>query len=125
MHKISLLGLGLLIVFTGAGCSQQTIQSADKDTQHNIQVLNQQAKQVAKDAKPQLKKLDLGARVTAAITANQNLSGTAIRVDASTNGVRLRGTVKTPAQKALAGRVAQDTIGPGKTVTNALSVKAD
>ena len=106
-----------------AGCSQKTIQSADKDTQHNIQALNQTVTQAAKNARPQLKKLDLGARVTAAITANQNLDGTAIRVDASTNGVRLRGTVKTTAQKALAGRVAQDTIGAGKTVTNELSVK--
>jgi osmotically-inducible protein OsmY len=119
--RYALLGLPAILVV--AGCSQQTIQSADKDTQHNIQVLNHTVNQVAKDAKPQIKKLDLGARVTAAITANQNLAGTNIRVDASTNGVRLRGTVKTPAQKALAGRVAQDTIGPGKTVTNALSIK--
>lgn len=107
-----------------AGCSQQTINSAQKDTQHNVAVVNKKADELAKQAKPELNKLDLGARVTAAIAANQNLRGTAIRVDASPNGVTLRGSVKTAAQKTLAERVARDTLGPGKTVTDELQVKA-
>ncbi len=123
MKKMLIGPLLLTSLLFSAGCSQQTINSADKDTQHNIAVVNKQVDRIAKKAKPQLKKLDLGARVTTAIAANQNLAGTDIRVDADTNGVSLRGTVKTAAQKTLAGQVARDTLGPGKTVTNALSVQ--
>lgn len=115
---LALAGLSL------AGCSQQTLNSAQKDTAHNVAVVNKKADELAKQAKPELNKLDLGARVTAAIAANENLRGTAIRVDASPNGVTLRGSVKTAAQKTLAERVARDTLGPSKTVTNELQVKA-
>ena len=107
-----------------SGCSQQTLNSAQKDTEHNVAVVNKKADELAKQAKPQLDKLDLGARVTGAIAANENLRGTAIRVDAGPHGVTLRGSVKTPAQKALAERVARDTLGPDKTVTDELQVKA-
>lgn len=115
---VAALWLGL------AGCSQQTLNSAQKDTEHNVTVVNKKADELAKQAKPQLNKLNLGGRVTAAIAANENLRGTAIRVDAGPNGVTLRGSVKTPAQKSLAGRVARDTLGPEKTVANELQVKA-
>ena len=92
-----------------AGCSQRTLNSAQQDTQHNINAV-----------KPQLTKLDLGARVTTALkTAGLN----GVRVDASTNGVTLRGTVKSEADKARAGRIAKDTLGPDKPVTNQLTVR--
>ncbi len=92
-----------------AGCSQQTLDSARQDTKHNIN-----------EVKPQLAKLDLGARVTTALkTAGLN----GIRVDASTNGVTLRGSVKSEADKARAGRIAKDTLGSDKTVTNQLTVR--
>lgn len=106
------------------GCSQQTLSSAQHDTERNVSVVNKKADELAKQAKPQLDKFNLGGRVTAAIAANENLRGTAIRVDAGPNGVRLHGSVKTPEQKSLAGRVARDTLGPDKTVTNELQVKA-
>jgi len=80
-------------------------------------------KQLGDEAKPQLDKLDLGARVTAALNANANLPHT-IRVDADTTGVRLRGTVNDAHQKALAGKVAQQTLPAGKVVKNELTVKA-
>ncbi len=92
-----------------AGCSQQTLKSAQQDTQRNI---NQ--------VKPQLTKLDLGARVTAALKA-AGLNG--VRVDAATNGVTLRGSAKSASDKARAGRIAKDTLGPDKTVTNQLTVR--
>lgn len=92
-----------------AGCSQRTLNSAQQDTQHNIN-----------EVKPQLAKLDLGARVTTALkTAGLN----GVRVDASTNGVTLRGSVKSESDKARAERIAKDTLGPDKTVTNQLTVK--
>ena len=91
------------------GCSRQTLDSARQDTTHNIN-----------EVKPQLAKLDLGARVTAALKA-AGLNG--VRVDASANSVSLHGTVGSAADKARAGRIAKDTLGPGKTVDNALTVR--
>ena len=104
-----------------AGCSQQTINSAEKDTIHNIAVVDQKAAKAQKELKPKLSELDEGARVTAAISANNNLP-TTIRVDANLKGVRLVGKVHTAAQKALAGQVARQTVKPGRTVSNALVV---
>ena len=91
------------------GCSRQTLDSARQDTTRNIN-----------EVKPQLAKLDFGARVTAALkTADLN----GVRVDASTDGVTLRGAVKSAQDKARAGRIAKDTLGPDKTVTNQLTVR--
>ena len=105
------------------GCSQQTITSANNDADRNVKAVGQTLDQAAKEAKPKLDSLDLGARVTTAIQANQNLPHDKIRVDASPNGVRLKGEVDTAKQKQLAGQVASDTLGPGKTVDNELTVK--
>ncbi len=109
MKPYTLTPLLLAGVLALAGCSQQTLDSAKQDTKHNIN-----------EVKPQLAKLDLGARVTAALKA-AGLNG--IRVDAGTNGVSLHGTVGSAADKARAGRIAKDTLGPGKSVDNALTVR--
>ncbi len=103
----ALLGLALLL----AGCSQQTLDSAKQDTQRNIN-----------SAKPQLAKLELGSRVT---TALQSADVHGVRVDADTNGVSLHGTVNSAAQKARAGRIARDTLGPDKTVRNDIQVSGE
>lgn len=103
----ALLGLA----FALPGCSQQTLDSAKQDTQRNITA-----------AKPQLAKLELGSRVTAAL---QSADVHGVRVDADTNGVSLRGTVSSAAQKARAGRIARDTLGSGKTVKNDIQVSSE
>lgn len=103
----ALLGVALTI----AGCSQQTLDSAKQDTQRNIN-----------NAKPQIAKLELGSRVTAAL-ASANVHG--VRVDADTNGVSLHGTVNSAAQKARAGRIARDTLGPDKTIKNDIQVNGE
>lgn len=100
---LAFIGLAAL-----SGCSQQTLQSAQHDTQRNLAA-----------AQPQLAKLELGTRVTAALQA-ANVHG--VRVDAGTNGVSLHGTVNSNAQKARAGQIARDTLGPSKTVSNQLQV---
>lgn len=103
----------LALMLTGlalSGCSQQTLDSAKQDTQRNITA-----------AKPQLAKLELGSRVTAAL-ASANVHG--VRVDAGTDGVSLHGTVNSAAQKARAGRIARDTLGPDKTVKNEIAVSS-
>ncbi len=97
-----------------AGCSQQTIDSASKDVAHDAAI-------VKREAGPNLRKLGLGARVTAALRANQNLPAT-IRVDASEAGVFLRGSVKTSEQKKLAERIARETLSGKYAVQNDLKV---
>lgn len=102
----ALLGLAL----APAGCSQQTLDSAKQDTQRNLQ-----------NAKPQLAKLELGSRVTAAL---QSADVHGVRVDADTGGVRLHGIMHSASQKARAGRIARDTLGPGKRVDNEIELDA-
>jgi osmotically-inducible protein OsmY len=104
-----------------AGCSQQTVQSATHDMSKDIQAANQDVNNLGAKAQPTLNKLDIGARVTAALRANANLPST-IRVDASGDGVRLRGKVETEHQKNLAGQIAQETLPSGLTVSNQLTV---
>jgi len=117
---------------TMSGCSQQTMNQAQQDMKHDVAVANQKANEAAQQLRPeaqklqqkiqpQAQKLDLGARVTAALAVNANLPHT-IRVDASTDGVRLRGKVKTAQQKQLAGQIAQQTVPAGKKVQNQLVV---
>lgn len=107
--------------FAFPGCSQQTLEGVRKDTEQNLKVVEREGKRVERKARPQLSKLDNGARVTAALRLNKKLPRT-IRADGDTTGVRLKGTVATNAEKALAGQVAQDTLGEGKMVRNELIV---
>ena len=104
-----------------AGCSQETLDSASRDVKKDAAIVDRETQRAERKARPQLQKLGLGARVTAALKANQNLPGT-IRVDAGEDGVFLRGKVKTEAQKNLAGRIARDTLAADKSVTNDLEV---
>lgn len=111
-------GFSLALV---SGCSAQTLEGARKDTEQNLRVVEREAKRVERKARPQLSKLDNGARVTAALRLNKKLPKT-IRADGDTNGVRLKGTVATEAQKDLAELIAHDTLGEEKTVRNELMV---
>ena len=112
----ALLGLGIAL----AGCSQQTLDSAKNDAQHNAAAVNQQAQQAEQQARPQLDKFKMQSRVTTALAA-ANLP-TSIHVRADAGGVYLRGTVFSMMNKVRAGQVARDTLGPGKVVHNQLQV---
>lgn len=119
------IGAGaLLTLLSAAGCSPETISSAQKDVARNREVVEREAARVERKARPQLTKLQRGARVTAALKANEKLPKT-IRVDAGETGVTLRGSVDTAAQKALAERIARDTLSDDKTITNELKIKGD
>lgn len=112
----ALLGLGAALT----GCSQQTLDSAKHDAQHNAAAVNQQAQQAERQARPQIDKLKLQSRVTAALAA-ANLP-TTIHVRADADGVYLRGTVDRAGDKKRAGQIARDTLGPGKVVHNQIQV---
>lgn len=103
-----------------AGCSQQTLNSAQNDANHNAAVVNQKAQEAERQARPQLDKFGMQSRVTAALTAAS--LPTTIHVRADADGVYLRGNVKTAEDKVRAGRIARDTLGPDKTVHNELNV---
>ena len=113
------LGLAACAAALLSGCSQQTISSANHDANHDIGVVSRAASQAARDARPQVQKAALGARVTAALEA-ANLHG--IRVDAAPDGVSLVGHVGSAADKQRALQIARDTLGPGKTVHSRLTV---
>ena len=124
--------VALLVAVVMGGCSRQTIEGAAQDTARNAVVVEREAKRaerklrptvnkLGREIKPALNKAGIGFRVKTALTASERLPKT-IRVDADATGVRLVGTVKTPEQKALAGRIARQTLGEGKTVRNELRV---
>ena len=117
-----LLPTASVLLWAGSGCSQETLKSAASDAQKNVVIVNREAQRAERKARPQLNKLAVGARVTAALKANQNLPAT-IRVDADEDGVKLRGSVRTAAEKSLAERIARDTLKSDKTVQNDLEVK--
>ena len=120
MVKLSYFLALLAPLFVLAGCSQQTLDSAKHDAGQDAAIVNRETQRAAKNAQPQMAKLRLGTRVTAAL---QSADIHSIRVDADTNGVSLHGTVDTASQKARAGRIAQDTLGPEKNVDNQIHVR--
>ena len=122
----------IALAFVTAGCSQETVNSAAKDAAQNTAIVQRESNRaerklrpVIADAKkqvePGLQKLDLGVRATAALKLNRNLPST-IRVDADTDGVRLRGSVRTADEKKLAERIVRDTLPPGAGLHNDLSI---
>lgn len=125
MRKSALTIFPALIAFgvAGTGCSQQTLDSAKSDAQHNASAVNDQAQKAERQARPQLDKLKLQSRVSAALAA-ANLP-TTIHVRADADDVYLRGTVNSAGDKARAGRIARDTLGENKTVHNQIQVNGD
>lgn len=112
----ALIGLWM----AGAGCSQQTLDSAKSDAQHNASAVHDQAQKAERQARPQIDKLKLQSRVTTALAA-ANLP-TTIHVRADADGVYLRGTVDSAGDKKRAGQIARDTLGPDKAVHNQIQV---
>lgn len=120
LKPLSTLYLAFCSLAAASGCSQQTLDSAGHDARQDAAVVNRETQRAVKNAKPQMEKLRLGTRVT---TALQSADIHGIRVDADTNGVSLHGTVDTAAQKTRAERIAQETLGPDKTVDNQIKVR--
>jgi osmotically-inducible protein OsmY len=121
------------VLIVAGGCSRQTLEGAAQDTARNVQTAERGAREaertlrphvakLQKEVKPALTKAEMGLRVKTALTASEKLPKT-IRVDADETGVRLRGRVRTRAEKVLAGRIAEQTLGEGKTVRNQIEVK--
>ena len=112
------LGLGGALALLG-GCSQQTINSAQHDVQHDAAAVTQAAQKAALQAQPQLHKAGMGARVTAALQA-ADVHG--VRVDAGPDGVTLVGQANSRADKERILRIAHETLGPGKIVRSRIMI---
>ncbi|MGO8672244.1 MAG: BON domain-containing protein [Capsulimonadaceae bacterium] len=117
----TIVGLLAAASLLWAGCSAKSEQTTSQNVSRGVSAVGQEANRIVVQAKPALTELGLGARVTTALRANANLPDT-IRVDAGVGGVRLRGQVFSMHQKALAGRVAKQTVPAGITVSNQLVV---
>ena len=117
--KSHYVGAALLLLAL-PGCSQQTLNSAQNDAAHNAAVVSQQAQEAEKKARPEFAKADLQGRVQTALVVAHLPSTIHVRADGG--GVYLRGTVNNRQDKARAGQIARDTIGPDKAVHNELQV---
>ena len=134
----------LLVLSTAllAGCSQETINSAQRDISQNTENVKKEVARAEKKAAPviaaakpvtdaikregaeKIEQAKIGGRVLAALRANENLPST-IRVDAAPDakGVTLRGKVRSSEEKRLAEKVARATVGEEKSVKNDLTVE--
>ena len=115
--------MAALLLAALPGCSQQTLSSAQNDANHNAAVVSQKAQEAEKKARPEFAKADLQGRVQAALVVAHLPSTVHVRADAG--GVYLRGTVNDRQDKARAGQIARDTLGPDKTVHNELQVSVE
>ena len=116
--KIWLLSMGVAALT--AGCSQQTLNSAQHDVQHDAAAVNRETQRAARKARPQLSQFQTGARVKAALVAADIQT---VRVDVGPDGVALVGHVGSQADKARAVQIAQDTLGPDKVVRSRIVVQ--
>lgn len=101
-----------------AGCSQQQkveAGNASKRAENQIQQATATAKHDLTDGTITLK-------VKSAMNASDKLNTSAVNVDTKDKVVHLRGAVADSDQKALAERIAKDTVGQDVTVANELAV---
>ncbi len=112
----------VLLLATLPGCSQRTLNSAQNDANHDATVVNQKAQEAEKQARPELDKLGMQSRVSAALAA-ANLPST-VHVRADADGVYLRGSVQSAGDKALAGQIARRALGADKKVRNEIQVSS-
>ena len=105
------------------GCSQQTLNSAQSDANYNAAVISRKAQEAEKRARPEFAKADLQGRVQTALAVAHLPSTVHVRADAG--GVYLRGTVNGRQDKARAGQIARDTLGPDKAVHNEIQVSGN
>lgn len=102
-----------------AGCSQQQKVEAGNAAQK----AQTQIEQAANEAKHDLTDGGITVRVKGAMTTSDKLDTSAINVDTKDKIVHIRGAVPDANQKALAERIAKDTVGHDVKVVNELAVR--
>jgi osmotically-inducible protein OsmY len=101
-----------------AGCTQQQKVEAGNASKR----AQTQLEQTAAKAKHDLADGSITLKVKSAMNASDKLNTSAINVDTKDKVVHLRGAVTGADQKALAERIAKDTVGTDVSVVNELAV---
>jgi osmotically-inducible protein OsmY len=105
-------------LFAIAGCTHQQKVEAGNASQR----AENQLKQATAEAKKGLTDGAITFRVKSALMASSKLDTSSLNVDTKDRVSHLRGAVPTADQKALAERIAKDTVGPDVRVVNELAV---
>jgi len=124
MAVVAAAALGL------AGCNpndQAKVQAQSDRAGQNMKAAAQNAgvqlKQASANAKHDLTDGTITFKVKNAMSASDKLNTSGINVDTKDKVVHLRGAVADANQKALAERIAQDTVGKDVQVVSELAVK--
>src|SRR5689334_4033179 len=112
--------LGLAAALALSGCSRQ--QQAEAGSQ--AQRAKSQTQQAVSKARQQLSDGSITAKVKTAMMASDKLQTGGIDIDTANRVVHLKGSVPDASQKALAERIAKDTVGPDVRVVSDLTVNA-
>src|SRR5690349_2017074 len=121
------LGFTGLVILAGCNSQQQSdVNAAVKDVGTTVKEVGKEAKGGLKQGQKVAADTLLSGHVKTAMVASSKLDSSQINVDANVAGktVVLRGTVPDAGQKALAERVAKDTVPPGTILTSQLKIKA-
>ena len=113
--------IGLLIFLLAlplAGCSRQERADAGDKAERAAE----QAEHALKDAGKSLSDGSITMKVKSAMSVSDKLNSSDIDVDTKNKVVHLRGTVADENQRALAERIAVDTVGADVKVMNELKV---
>jgi len=114
MSLVAMLGCAVSL----AGCSQQQKAEAG-NAADNAQ---NQVKKAADTAKHDLTDGTITLKVKSAMNSSDKLDTSHINVDTKDKVAHIKGSVPTSDQKALAERIAKDTVGADVKVSNELSV---
>jgi osmotically-inducible protein OsmY len=101
-----------------AGCNQQQKVEANSASQK----AKNQIEQATATAKHDLTDGTITLKVKSAMNSSDKLNTSAVNVDTKDKVVHLRGAVPSADQKALAERIAKDTVGQDVKVVNELAV---
>jgi osmotically-inducible protein OsmY len=114
-----LVGIGFVMLAL-AGCSPQQKEAANKAAQR----AKTEAQKTLGSAEKALSDSSITLKVKTAMAASDKLKTSGINVDTKNRVVYLRGTVVSEDQKALAERIAKDTVGTNVRVVDQLQVHA-
>ena len=113
--------LTIAIGFVLAGCNKQQTAEAGNRAQH----VKERTGHAVQDARKALSDGGITAKVKTAMLASDKLDTSGINVDTKDRVVHIRGTVPDGGQKALAERIARDSVEPGVFVYSELKIHAD
>jgi osmotically-inducible protein OsmY len=101
-----------------AGCNARQKAEVDRTTER----VTTQTQHAVHDTKQALSDSGITLKVKTAMGTSDKLNTKGINVDTKDKVVHLKGTVADAGQKALAERIAKDTVGPDVKVSNELEV---